>query len=410
MFINFNFMKKSKIIAALLICIFTLGISEFTAEAKKKEEKAKYIFLFIGDGMGCTHVSAAESYLSYKEGNLGGAMLTMTQFPYFGTATTYSANRYVTDSSAAGTAIASGEKTNNGMLGVDPDGNPVKSFAYDLKEDGYQIGIISTVGINHATPGSFYGHDYSRNSYYEISKQIPESGFEFFAGDGFIEFQGKSRTEEPVDAYIERNGYIVAYGIDEFRKEAEGKKYAVFCQESNRSESAGNYVSEGKTKEDATLSQMLELGIDFLDEDEPFFFMCEGGKIDWTAHDHRTMPMVMDILEMDAAIATAYEFYKKYPKETLIVVTADHETGGLTLGCGPDMINWKRLEDHWLSEGKKNTLPKEENEKMNRECSIGWTTGGHTGGAVPVFAVGKGAEKFMGRMDNTDIKGKILGE
>ena len=139
-------MKKSKIIAALLICIFTLGISEFTAEAKKKEEKAKYIFLFIGDGMGCTHVSAAESYLSYKEGNLGGAMLTMTQFPYFGTATTYSANRYVTDSSAAGTAIASGEKTNNGMLGVDPDGNPVKSFAYDLKEDGYQIGIISTVG------------------------------------------------------------------------------------------------------------------------------------------------------------------------------------------------------------------------------------------------------------------------
>ena len=403
-------MKTRKLIAALVITVMALGISEFSVEAKKKEEKAKYIFLFIGDGMGYAHVSAAESYLSYKEGKLGGAMLTMTQFPYFGTATTYSANRCVTDSSAAGTAIASGEKTDNGMLGVDPEGNPVKSIAYDLKEDGYQIGIISTVGINHATPGSFYANSANRSSYYDISKQIPDSGFEYFAGDGFIEYQGKSKTEEPVDAYIERNGYVVAYGTEEFRNEAEGKKYAVFCQESNRSESAGNYVSEGKLKEDASLSQMLELGMEFIDDDEPFFFMCEGGKIDWTAHDHRTMPMVMDILEMDAAIATAYEFYKKYPEETLIVVTADHETGGLTLGCGPDMIDWKRLEDQWLGEGKKNTLPKEENERMNRECSIGWTTGSHTGGAVPVYAVGKGAEKFMGRMDNTDIKGKILGE
>lgn len=403
-------MKTRKLIAALVITVMALGISEFSVEAKKKEEKAKYIFLFIGDGMGWTHVSTAESYLSYKEGKLGGAMLTMTQFPYFGTATTYSAKRYVTDSSAAGTAIASGEKTDNGMLGVDPEGNPVKSFAYDLKEDGYQIGIISTVGINHATPGAFYAHDYSRNSYYEISKQIPASGFEYFAGDGFIEYQGKSRTEEPVDAYIERNGYAVAYGIEEFREETGGKKHAVFCQASNKSVSADNYVSEGKLKEDATLSQMLELGLEFIDDDEPFFFMCEGGKIDWTAHGHRTMPMVMDILEMDAAIATAYEFYKKYPKETLIVVTADHETGGLTLGCGPDMIDWKRLEEQWLSEGKKNNLPDKENEKLNRECSIGWTTGGHTGGAVPVYAVGKGAEKFMGRMDNTDIRGKILGE
>lgn len=403
-------MKTRKLIAALIIAVMALGISEFSVEAKKTDEKPKYIFLFIGDGMGYAHVSAAESYLSYKEGKLGGAMLTMTQFPYFGTATTYSANRYVTDSSAAGTAIASGEKTNNGMLGVDPEGNPVKSIAYDLKEDGYQIGIISTVGINHATPGSFYANSASRSSYYDISKQIPDSGFEYFAGDGFIEYQGKSKTEEPVDAYIERNGYAVAYGIEEFREETEGKKHAVFCQASNKSESADNYVSEGKLKEDATLSQMLELGLEFIDDDEPFFFMCEGGKIDWTAHDHRTMPMVMDILEMDAAIATAYEFYKKYPEETLIVVTADHETGGLTLGCGPDMIDWKRLEDQWLGEGKKNTLPKDENERMNRECSIGWTTGSHTGGAVPVYAVGKGAEKFMGRMDNTDIKGKILGE
>jgi alkaline phosphatase len=155
---------------------------------------------------------------------------------------------------------------------------------------------------------------------------------------------------------------------------------------------------------------MLGLGLEFFDTEKPFFFMCEGGKIDWTAHGNRTMPMVMDVLEFDEAIAKAYEFYKSNPEETLIVVTADHETGGLTLGCGESTINWEKLEKQWLDEGKKNTLSDEENRKLNQECSIGWTTGSHTGGPVPVFAVGKGAEKFAGRMDNTEFKVKILGE
>ena len=403
-------MKTRRLIAAILLTVMACSLSEFTSEAKKKDDKAKYIFLFIGDGMGNAHVSTTESYLSYKEGKLGGAMLTMTQFPYYGTATTHSANRYVTDSAAAGTAIATGEKTNNSMLGMNPEGEPVKSMAYELKEDGYNIGIISTVAINHATPGAFYGHNDKRSAYYEIAKEIADTDFEFFGGDGFIDFKGKSQKEEPIDEYLERNGYVVSYGAEEFKVEAAGAQKAILCQASNRSESADNYVSEGKLKEDASLSQILQIGMDFIGEKEPFFFMCEGGKIDWTAHDNRTMPMVMDVLELDEAVALAYEFYKKYPKETLIVVTADHETGGLTLGCGPDMINWKRLEEQWFSEGKKNTLSKEENRKLNKECSIGWTTGSHTGGAVPVFAVGKGAEKFMGRMDNTDIKGKILGE
>ena len=403
-------MKHNRSIMAVMAALMLFTGLGNSAEARKKDEKAKYIFLFIGDGMGNAHVSTAESYLSYKEGKLGGAMLTMTQFPYFGTATTHSANRYVTDSSAAGTAIATGEKTNNSMLGVNPGGEPLKSIAYDLKEYGYNIGIISTVAINHATPGSFYGHNEKRGAYYEIAKEIADTDFEFYGGDGFIDYKGKSQKEEPIDAYLERNGYVVSYGPEEFKTEAAGAQKAVFCQESNRSESADNYVSEGKELEDATLAQILQLGMDFIGEKEPFFFMCEGGKIDWTAHDNRTMPMVMDVLELDEAVALAYEFYKKYPKETLIIVTADHETGGLTLGCGPDMVNWERLEEQWLSEGKKNTLSKEENRKLNKECSIGWTTGAHTGGAVPVFAIGKGGEKFMGRMDNTDIKGKILGE
>ena len=403
-------MKLHKLISAICITAMLFNLSAHEAEAKKKDEKAKYVFLFIGDGMGSTHVAVAESYLSYLQGKLGGAMLTMSQFPYYGTATSYSADANVTDSSAAGTAISCGVKTYNGGLGIDAEGNKARSMAYDLKDDGYQIGIISTVPINHATPGAFYASSSSRNDYYGISKQIAESGFEFFAGSGFIDFRGKGDKEEATDIYLEKNGYEVSYGIAEFKEEAAGKDKVVFCQESNKEESAGNYVSSGKIAEDATLGQMLQLGIEFFDDDEPFFFMCEGGKIDWTAHANKVMPMIMDILEFDEAIAVAYEFYKKHPKETLIVVTADHETGGISLGSGPDHVNWQMLIEQWEKDGKQNNLGWRENSEMNRKASIGWTTGSHTGGPVPVYAVGKGAEKFMGRMDNTDIKGKILGK
>lgn len=403
-------MKLHKLISAICITAMLFNLSAHEAEAKKKDEKAKYVFLFIGDGMGSTHVAVAESYLSYLQGKLGGAMLTMSQFPYYGTATSYSADANVTDSSAAGTAISCGVKTYNGGLGIDAEGNEARSLAYDLKDAGYQVGIISTVPINHATPGAFYASSSSRNDYYGISKQIVESGFEFFAGSGFIDFRGKGDKEEATDIYLEKNGYEVSYGIAEFKEEAAGKEKVVFCQESNKEESAGNYVSSGKIAEDATLGQMLQLGMEFFDDDEPFFFMCEGGKIDWTAHANKVMPMIMDILEFDEAIAVAYEFYKKHPKETLIVVTADHETGGISLGSGPDHVNWQMLIEQWEKDGKQNNLGWRENSEMNRKASIGWTTGSHTGGPVPVYAVGKGAEKFMGRMDNTDIKGKILGK
>ena len=403
-------MKLHKLISAICITAMLFNLSAHEAEAKKKDEKAKYVFLFIGDGMGSPHVAVAESYLSYLQGKLGGAMLTMSQFSYYGTATSYSADANVTDSSAAGTAISCGVKTYNGGLGIDAEGNEARSMAYDLKDDGYQIGIISTVPISHATPGAFYASSSSRNDYYGISKQIAESGFEFFAGSGFIDFRGKGDKEEATDIYLEKNGYEVSYGIAEFKEEAAGKEKVVFCQESNKEESAGNYVSSGKIAEDATLGQMLQLGMEFFDDDEPFFFMCEGGKIDWTAHANKVMPMIMDILEFDEAIAVAYEFYKKHPKETLIVVTADHETGGISLGSGPDHVNWQMLIEQWEKDGKQNNLGWRENSEMNRKASIGWTTGSHTGGPVPVYAVGKGAEKFMGRMDNTDIKGKILGK
>ena len=372
--------------------------------------------------MGASHVAVTESYLSYKEGKLGGEHLLMTQFPYYGMATTYSANKNITCSSAAGTAIACGVKTNNGTLGVDKDSVSVESIATVLKEDGYKIGILTTVPINHATPAAFYSHSVKRTDYYSISSEIPASGFDFFAGTGFLQFNGKDNDQESTEDFLERNGYTVSYGIEEFRKESVGKDKVVFCQAKNRGKSAGYYVSDGlentgvESEEpgvdlaDATMAEMLELALEYLGDEEPFFIMGEGGIIDWASHENRTMSTVENVLDFDAAIKVAYEFYKKHPKETLIIVTADHETGGLTLGAGRATINWKALEEQWIESGKKNILNAEANAELNKKCSIGWTTVKHAGGAVPVYAIGVGAEKYNGCIDNTEIKGKILGE
>ena len=402
---------------AIVIAIVAL----FCLSGCQNDTKAKYIFLFIGDGMGASHVAVTESYLSYKEGKLGGEQLLMTQFPYYGMATTHSANRNITCSSAAGTAIACGVKTNNGTVGVDKDSVRVESIASMLKEEGYKVGLLTTVPINHATPAAFYAHSVKRTDYYGISCDIPASGFDFFAGTGFLQFTGKDNDKESTEEFLERNGYTVSYGIEEFRKESVGKDKVVFCQAKNRGKSAGYYVSDGlentgvESEEpgadmtDATMPEMLELALEYLGDEKPFFIMGEGGIIDWASHENRTMSTVENVLDFDAAIKVAYEFYKKHPKETLIIVTADHETGGLTLGAGRATINWKALEEQWIECGKKNILDAEANAELNKKCSIGWTTVKHAGGAVPVYAIGVGAEKFNGQIDNTEIMGKILG-
>lgn len=394
-------MKPSRILSVICAITVLASLSGCCGKTAKDEDRAKYIFLFIGDGMGNSHVAATESYLSYKEGKLGGEQLRFTQFPYLGLASTYSANASITCSSAAGTAIACGAKTNNGMVGMDPEGNHLKSIAFDLKEDGYKIGIMSSVPINHATPSSFYAHNRQRSAHYQISQEIPASGFEFFGGAGFLDYKGTDGKAEATDTYLEKNGYEVCYGAGEFNAAADGCEKIVFCQPSDRHSDAEQYTTNGNEDSDASLAEIVEMAVSFLGEKAPFFIMCEGGAIDWEAHGNNTMGTIRETIEFDKAIEVAYQFYLAHPDETLIVVTADHETGGIALGAngGGSVIDWARLED-----------AEEETGELNAKCSIGWTTGGHTGAPVPTYAIGKGAEKFCGRYDNTDIKGKILGE
>ena len=405
-------MKLRKTFLAIITIAIALTASEYRSEGKKNDT-ARYIFLFIGDGMGMGQVNLTDSYLAYKAGELGGQHLSFTHFPYLALCSTYSANRNITDSAAGGTAIACGAKTNNEHIGVDPDGNNLESIAYALHGQGYNVGIMTTVPVNHATPAAFYGHNTSRYGYYEISREIVDSRFEFLAGSGFYHYKGSKGNKPGVDIYIEENGYDVCYGPQEFKSREQGKDI-VFIQESGRETNPENYVSDGSEACDVKLSEMLAMGLEVLGDEKPFFIMCEGGNIDWAAHDNKTMTTVMEIIAFDEAIKEALEFYKEHPDETLIVVTADHETGGVSIGEGkdwrPEIIDWPMLEKHWFESGEKNVLGYKENREMNKKALIGWTSSHHTAARVPAFAIGKGAERFHGIIENSDIKGKILGE
>lgn len=403
-------MKITKTLST--ICLAALCCMTFfsckNAGTGADEGRAKYIFVMIGDGMGATHVAATESYLSWQKGiGFGGEELVFTQFPVLGMCTTYSNDSNITDSAASGTAIATGYKTNNGRLGTDPDNNPLTSMAYTLKEAGYKVGIMSSVPVNHATPGAFYAHQENRTMYYDISLEIPQTDFEFFGGSGFLHFNGKNGDLEDIDKVLEAQGYTVCYGLKELAQ-CEDKDGVVVVQPGAKKE-ADNYDIEDGEKEEDRLGEVTAAAIEYLGDEEPFFMMVEGGEIDWAAHDNHTMHVIDAIVRFNEAVQAAYDFYLKHPDETLIIVTADHETGGMGLGAANGYnFNWTGLEEAYSDPAARHSQP--ENREISAKNNIGWTSSNHTATPVPVYAIGKGAEKFAGRIDNTEIYGKIVCE
>ena len=368
----------------------------------------KYVFMFIGDGMGMPQRMVAEDYSRRS----GRGPLAMNALPYQCLTRTASANALITDSAAAATAMACGEKSNNGALGVMPDGRRIESVAEVAKRKGMKVGIVTTVTIVHATPAAFYAHQTNRWGYYPISKQLPASGYEFFAGPGFAEWRGRDGEQQPTGEFLAENGYTIAWGEDEFRAQMD-KEHLIFCQASNRDRSASEYTTDYDSTW-TSLGDMLRLGIEYLGDEEPFVFMCEGGEIDWCAHENSVYPMVQSILRLDDAVKVAYAFYEQHPDETLIVVTADHETGGLAIGYNFDwqfsVQDWGKMEARWIADGYTDKMTPQERMAFQNECGFGWTTNEHTGAPVPVYAVGKGAERFHGRIDNTDIPALIVGK
>ncbi len=298
--------------------------------------EAKYVFLFIGDGMSVSQASAAEMYKAALKGETkpGVEKLNFSTFPAQAMTTTYSSESLITDSAAAGTAIASGVKTYNAGLGVDVNGKPVRTFAEMAKDAGRKIGIVSSVSLDHATPAAFYAHQKSRKNYYEIGLELAASDFDYFAGGGLLDPTGKKSKKEGdkvnvVDA-IKKAGYAYVNDKAGFEALKPGAK-AVVVNPRLQDEEAMPYAID-TTAEDISLADLTAKGIEVLDNPKGFFMMVESGKIDWACHANDAMAAIGDVLAFEQAVAKAMDFAAKHPKDTLIVVTGDHETGGLTLG------------------------------------------------------------------------------
>ena len=463
-------MKKT----ALLFAFFALMLCKAFAQ------EAKYVFYFIGDGMGVNQVLGTELYRGELEGKIGIVPLSFTQFPYSTVATTFSATNKVTDSAAAGTALATGNKTKNGAIGVLKDlKTPVNSVAAWAKESGMSVGIATSVSVDHATPAAFYAHEAGRGSYYEIGKDLYTAGFDFYAGSDFLDPTDNGKAEaENLYSLAQKSGYVIARGYKDYLKKSKKADKMILFQTEKASETdrtAIPYAIDRK-KGDLTLQEITRSAINFLTQknDKGFFLMVEGGKIDWACHSNDAATVFHEVMDFDNAIRVAYEFYSQHPDETLIVITADHETGGFVLGTGAydlnlqalksqkvsesgftrivnqlraktdNQVSWEQIQQalkdnfgFWdtvsLSEKQENRLKevyekslKDQQMKMEKSeyaqdepiaaeakrildeiAMTGWTSGGHSGGYVPVFAIGAGADLFQGRIDNTEIPKKI---
>ena len=319
-------MKRLSIVTLLLMACLTLFA------------QVKYVFYFIGDGMGDNQVLAAEMYRSAIQGEpLGRVQTSMTQMPIFGHLSTHSASNGITDSSAAGTCLATGSKTTNGKLGIDAKGDTLRTIAEKLKAEGWGIGIMTTVAIDHATPAAFYGHNEKRSHYYEIGKQLCYSGFDFFGGAGFHYPQGK-KDDKDINLYrlAEEQGYSIAHGYEEAQRMKDNCEKLILVQKTDDDGTKHGdnlpYTIDRKDGE-LRLDEIVQTAIPFLAKrHERFFMMVEGGMIDYACHGDDGRTAIEEVWNMNEALQYALDFYKAHPDETLIVVTADHETGGMALG------------------------------------------------------------------------------
>ncbi|MFP4477448.1 MAG: alkaline phosphatase [Desulfatibacillaceae bacterium] len=286
--------------------------------ALAEQGPARFVFLFIGDGMGTVQRRAAELFA-------GG--LAMNSLPARGIATTPAANRRVTDSAASATALAAGTKTNNGMVGVRPDGKSVCTIAEIAGSRGMKVGIVTSVPLNHATPAGFYAHVPDRYRYHEIAVDLVRSGFDFFGGGGIL---------EPVDgqtdvyALLDSMGYMVVRNRERFLA-LSGRGRVMAHNPRLTPKHAVPWAMELDEGRDITLAEFTQKAVDLLFSDKGFFLMVEGGKIDWACHANDAAATVHEVLALDRAVEVALAFGEKHPEDTLIVVAADHETGGLEL-------------------------------------------------------------------------------
>ena len=336
--INLKISKISfiSIVIVAITCI-NFSCSQPVSNNKINEQysgkHAKYVFYFIGDGMGLTQINSTENYLAALQGEIGVKRLSISKLSTQGYITTYAQDRYITGSAAAGTALATGHKTTIATISMDGKRQKkLKTMAEMAKDKGMKVGIISTVDIDHATPACFYAHQPTRNMFFDISLDLINSNFDFFAGGNFRYLTDKrnNKTINLIDL-AEQKGYKYINTKQEFNKlsKKSGKVIAI-----------GPVLAEGnalrysidQTAEDINLADFTSKAIELLDNKTGFFMMIEGGKIDWACHANDAATTIHEVIDFDNAVKVALKFYDKHPKQTLIVVVSDHETGGMTLG------------------------------------------------------------------------------
>ena len=302
-------------------------------DAAASQAMPKYVFLFIGDGMSHVQVNAAQVYNGNNTaGEVTPGPLNFTQFPVAGVATTYDSTSFCPDSASTATSISCGVKTHSGVIGLNVDKTTAPdSITELLKADGRKIGIVSSVTINHATPAAFYAHIASRNNYYDIALQMANSDFDYFAGGEISQAYGATNNRLSAYSILANHGYTVTRTKEEIEalNSKSGKVYAVspVLQDSG----AMPYTVDAKDG-DLTLADFVHKGIDVLDNDNGFFLMAESGKIDWACHANDALSTITDTLGFESAIEVAVDFMNEHPDKTLILVTGDHETGGMTIG------------------------------------------------------------------------------
>ncbi|HOJ92534.1 MAG TPA: alkaline phosphatase [Dictyoglomaceae bacterium] len=420
------------ILTALLLCFLSISFAQ--------APKLKNVIFFIGDGMGLESVDLSRIIIVGKD-----EYFTFETAPYIGIAKTFSANSLVTDSAAAGTALATGFKTNNSWLGTAPDEKKIKTLLEAAKEVGKSTGLITTVTITHATPAAFAAHTTSRDEIPVADQYAEYKTADIYMGGGLAYFlpksdpQSKREDNRNLIEEFKKAGYEFISTPEELdkAKAPNGKLLGLFAVEH-----LPYYMDREFLKVNVPdLAEMTEKALDILSKNpKGFFLMVEGGKIDWANHVHDAATAAWEVYEFNEAIRVALDFINENP-DTLIVITADHETGGIGLSTGKYEINPEVLINQKLScealatlvKGKKDDeikqifeeyveitdLKPEELQKIKKATAIdiadvisaraqvGWTTTSHSGVSVPVYAFGESAELFAGVYDNTDIAKKI---
>ncbi len=330
----------------------------------KEVSAPKYVFLFIGDGMSYPQIQSTSDFLGALsdddyfmaqpslDDNQGATLngpeyLNFMNFEVIGSAVTYDANSFAPDSASTATSISTGRKTYSGTINVDVTGTETfETITEKVHEQlGMKVGIISSVNLNHATPAAFYAHQASRNNYYEIGEELVASGFEYFAGGGLKKLTGYDKENPLPNLYdlAEEAGYTVTFTNEEAAAVTADSGKVMLIDEYLADSDAMAYEID-RTEEMWSLADYVEKGIEVLDNENGFFMMCEGGKIDWACHANDAASTIRDTVALTDAVQVAIDFAAKHADETLILVTGDHETGGLTIGfAGTDYDTYLTL-------------------------------------------------------------------